>query len=267
MQKTRIDWATMTWNPVTGCLNNCDYCYARKIAQRFGWEPNASTKIEHLKDGVYYPKADYKERYIAYPFGFKPTFHEYRLDEPQKIKKPQNIFVCSMGELFGDWIPDEWIQQVFEACYKAPQHRYLFLTKYPQRYAGAWLQDEISEIQDFSYFGVTATNQNMLNDAIYCMGEMRSLIKTFLSIEPTLERVVVRKDALQFGAWFNWCIIGAETGNRKDKVIPKREWIESIVEQCRSANVPMFLKNNLKSVWGDNLIQEYPWKSDEKKEG
>jgi protein gp37 len=57
----------------------------------------------------------------------------------------------------------------------------------------------------------------------------------------------------------DWAIIGAETGNRKEKVIPKREWIESIVVECRKANVPVFMKSNLRDVWGDDLIQEYPW--------
>jgi len=80
----------MTWNPVTGCLHGCQYCY--------------------------------------------PTFHRYRLDEPAQKKKPQNIFVSSMGDLFGDWVPDSWIKTVFEATNKAPQHNYLYLTKNPDRY-------------------------------------------------------------------------------------------------------------------------------------
>lgn len=35
-RKTKIDWADSTWNPVTGCRHSCEYCYARKIAERFG---------------------------------------------------------------------------------------------------------------------------------------------------------------------------------------------------------------------------------------
>lgn len=34
--KTKIDWCDSTWNPVTGCRHDCAYCYARKIAERFG---------------------------------------------------------------------------------------------------------------------------------------------------------------------------------------------------------------------------------------
>ena len=35
MNKTKIDWATMSWNPVTGCRHGCPYCYARRTAHRF----------------------------------------------------------------------------------------------------------------------------------------------------------------------------------------------------------------------------------------
>ena len=35
-QNTKIDWCDATWNPVTGCYHRCEYCYARRIAERFG---------------------------------------------------------------------------------------------------------------------------------------------------------------------------------------------------------------------------------------
>ena len=54
----------------------------------------------------------------------------FRLKEPEQKTKPQTIFVCSMSDLFGAWVPDEWIEAVFEACEKAPQHRYLFPVSY-----------------------------------------------------------------------------------------------------------------------------------------
>ena len=38
MDKTKIDWCDSTWNPVTGCLHGCEYCYARGIAKRFSYE-------------------------------------------------------------------------------------------------------------------------------------------------------------------------------------------------------------------------------------
>jgi hypothetical protein len=60
-----------------------------------------------------------------------------------------------------------------------------------------------------------------------------------------------------------WVIVGAETGNRKDKIIPKRDWIKNIVNACSDYNVPVFLKNNLAPIWREPLIQQFPWGRDE----
>ncbi len=107
-----VDWAKWTWNPVTGCLHNCGYCYARDIAER--------------------RMGDYKA------IGFTPHFHQDRLLAPQYTKVPakaetdigyRNVFVCSMADLFGKWVPQEWIDAVLEEVRAAPQWNFLFLTK------------------------------------------------------------------------------------------------------------------------------------------
>lgn len=91
-----ISWAAWSWNPVTGCLHGCDYCYAREIATS-----------ERAK--------------AAYPAGFTPLFHHERLDAPANTTIPaahrddpayRRVFVCSMADLYGRWVPDEWIEQV-----------------------------------------------------------------------------------------------------------------------------------------------------------
>jgi protein gp37 len=225
MQKTRIEWCDSTWNPVTGCLHGCAYCYARRISQRFGG-----------------------------PDGFKPRLHEGRLAEPQKAKKPQSVFVCSMADLFGPWVPDKWIQAVFDACKAAPQHRYLFLTKNPGRYRGlrkAYKYDDRPEL----LFGATATTSRQLSEAYDSQAE-------WLSIEPVLEEI----DTDCFGEFserprWEWVVIGAESGNRSGKVIPKLEWIEAIVEECRAWGTPVFMKDSLAALWGEPLIQQYPWEA------
>lgn len=138
--KTKIDWCDSSWNPVTGCNHGCKYCYARRIAERFSTamampdfellvpvdEPHP---VYELSEPVRHDFHGNKRE--PYPYGFQPTFHRYKLDEPQHWKKPRTIFVCSMGDMFGNWVPDEWIKQLFEACEAAPQHRFLFLTKNP----------------------------------------------------------------------------------------------------------------------------------------
>ena len=147
MKKTKIDWADATWNPVTGCLHGCPYCYARGIANRFGlpYAPKLGDpgmegakkydSVEGMDTMLELTKPYEKNgRKQPYPMAFLPTFHRYRLDEPKRWTKPRTIFVCSMADLFGDWAPGKWIRDVFDACAEAPQHRYLFLTKNPKRY-------------------------------------------------------------------------------------------------------------------------------------
>jgi protein gp37 len=249
MNKSKIEWCDMTWNPVTGCLHGCEYCYARRQVNRFGMPQYDNDchvytgKIKSYDDAVHTG---------PYPWGFAPTFHKYRLNEPQQVKKPSKIFVVSMGDLFGDWVPDEWIQEVFKACEAAPQHKYLFLTKNYLR-AGKF------KFHSNWWIGKTITNEK---NADLCHGDPWSTDITkranqYLSTEPIHGPIPdLPYYAHEYG--FRWVIVGAETGNRKDKVIPKREWIEKIVESCKLRNVPVFMKNSLKDLMGDDFIQEWP---------
>lgn len=273
MNKSKIEWCDMTWNPVTGCLHNCPYCYARRIAERFGLDFAPKLDDPGMEGACKYDSAEgidtmlelekpYTKggRIQPYPMAFLPTFHRYRLNEPARKTKGQKIFVCSMADLFGNWVPDEWIEEVFKACEAAPQHKYMFLTKNPKRYERLEAQNKLP--CDF-WYGATATKAT---DLIL----QASSYKTFVSVEPMLEAfppdfiadfhvgLYQRKYPEVTEKGLNWVIIGAETGNRKGKAIPKREWVESIVQQCKAAGTPVFMKNSLKDLMGDDFIQEWP---------
>ena len=101
---------TRTWNPVVGCLHECVYCWARRLARRL-----AKARIE-----PYASKS------------FQPSLMPERLR--MRFRKGEFIFVCDMGDLFGDWVPREWIQSVLDAIEKWPKTTFLLLTKNPERY-------------------------------------------------------------------------------------------------------------------------------------
>ena len=128
LHKSKIEWCTHTWNPVTGCLHGCTYCYARRFIDRFKPHPCEHPGVEPLEvlpkgSGCYYlesPAQLYDEtgthvRPTPYPKGFSPTYHAYAMDYPAKRAIPSRVFVSSMGDLFGEWVPDIWIQDVFDA--------------------------------------------------------------------------------------------------------------------------------------------------------
>lgn len=227
-----------------------------------------------IECAVFDPPNGYRGEKKPYPYYFDPTFHRYKLDEPQHWKQPRNIFVCSMADLFGEWVPDEWIAEVFKACDAAPWHRYLFLTKNPKRLCimacatkvFLWNVDhrdsqvhprttEYAEvmhlpIRDNWWFGSTIDNSKAT-----CFRDGRTW-NTFTSIEPLTEHL-----NMGIGSFGNskWTIIGAETGNRKGKIVPKREWVENIVEAAQITGVKVFMKESLRSLMGDDFRQEFPW--------
>lgn len=218
MNKTKIEWCDSTLNPVIGCTHNCPFCYARRMNQRFKWIDDFS----------------------------KPQFFPERLEQ-LKCKTPKNIFMDSMSDI-ADW-EEEWIEEVFRAIEKNPQHNYLFLTKRPYIYERMKLLFH----KDNVWCGATAIDRNscILNN-IY-LDQIHEL-NTFLSIEPLLEEV-----GFGLGPYVKWVIIGAETGKRKGKVIPKIEWIEKIVSECDRYNIPVFMKDSLIPIVGvENMLREFP---------
>lgn len=287
--KTKIDWCDSSWNPVTGCLHGCEYCYARGIANRFGgsirldlppdtsWRANRDNSEElkkplmgdfscHSNGGLHVldepalnvpvypaPPSEIEKRSAPYPYYFDPTFHRYKLDQPQKWTKPRTIFVCSMADLFGKWVPDEWIEAVINACLAAPQHRYLFLTKNPARYMHLIANGIIPENQPNFWFGSTATIPEM--EFFWCDD-----VNTFVSIEPILAPFEdLTDEGVDPASKTNWIIVGAETGRRKDRIVPEKSWITEIIACAKQTGTPVFMKESLRDIMGEDFIQQFPW--------
>jgi DNA repair photolyase len=115
---------TGTWNPVTGCLYECKYCWARELA---------TTKLKNSH---------------RYQNGFKPMLNE--IEFRSKFSKGDTIFVSDMGDLFGKFIPRDWIRRVIRHTSLFPEANFLFLTKNPQRY-----HEFIGEIPQNAILGAT----------------------------------------------------------------------------------------------------------------
>lgn len=234
-----VSWAGWTWNPVTGCMHNCNYCYARAIAKRFT---------------------------TAFPAGFVPLFHHERLDAPANTKIPRKhvgvpewlrVFVVSMGDLFGRWVPLEWIEAVLAAEMANPMWEYLHLTKFPARYpglvfpAGAWV-------------GTSVDEQKRVRIAEQAMREVTGVKVRWLSLEPLKEELFF--DDLSM---FDWIVIGSQTGTMQPDgpvapFAPPAKWVLRITHQAREAGVAVHWKPNLRAnpgVVGDlgsEWYDQYP---------
>ena len=229
-----ISWAKWSWNPVTGCLHGCDYCYARSIAMRW---PD------------------------AFPAGFTPLFHEERLDAPRNTIIPtahaeenawHRVFVCSMADLYGRWIPDEWITQVHASMLASPQWQYILLTKFPARYVGL-------DMPPGAWIGTSVDEQKRVRIAEDAFRKIDGGAVKWLSLEPL-------KEPLEFTdlSVFDWVVIGAQTETRQPNgtvpaFAPPFEWVARLVAQAREAGCKVHLKPNLVNGRpGMTLPDEYP---------
>lgn len=222
----RIEWARWSWNPVTGCRFGCAFCYARDKAEN-----------------PFFAK--------GFPVQFNPAFYPDRLDAPANTKNkpdyPNNVFVCSMADLFGDWVLAEWIDQILESVRNNPQWNYLFLTKNPKRYLNF-------EFPPNCWLGATADTQKRADSAIETFNQMNNHHVHFLSCEPLSEAVNIEKaDNLQ------WVIIG---GQSKIKGLsacqPEWEWVTSLVSTAQEKNIPLYFKPNFEIKGDMSIFKEMP---------
>lgn len=244
--KNRIGWCTMTFNPVWGCRNHCEYCYARAIAKRFG----AIRFIEewHYRTEHYMDAVRFKLQNSLDLIDFKPTFLYSQIGK-KLPKKPQRIFVGSMSEIY--YWEKFWIEGVIKKIKLYPQHIFQFLTKHPAVY-------ERYIFPRNCWLGVTITRDIELNDVSFLQFAYRDSnnIK-YISFEPLLNRMVF----LSVLNYFDWVIIGAETGNRKGKVIPNLDWVLEIAGYCKHHKIPVYIKDNLTKYYAEcRGYKEFPEK-------
>ena len=207
-----IHWTDRTWNPTTGCSKvseGCANCYAERMAKRL--QAMGCAKYRN---------------------GFKVTLHPETLEEPLHWKKPQRVFVDSMGDLFHEAVPTGFVHSAFDAIRRANRHVFQVLTKRAIRMSGFAADDWPVNL----WAGVTvedAQTQERVNYLRLIPAPVR-----FLSLEPLLGPMgdLNLED-------IHWIICGGESGPGARPM--KMEWVREIRDKCIGAGVPFFFKQ-----WG-----------------
>jgi protein gp37 len=211
--KSQIEWTGSTWNPLTGCSKvspGCINCYAERLSKRLKAMGQANYRNE-----------------------FQLTLHEDALNLPLRWKKPQNIFVNSMSDLFHNEVPLEFIQKAFDVMGKASWHQFQVLTKRSERLL------ELNEYLTWSsniWMGVSVENKYYIH-RIDHLRKTNAKIK-FISFEPLLGPIhEVDLDGI------DWVIAGGESGPKSRPM--NSEWVLEIRDHCTVRNIPFFFKQ-----WG-----------------
>lgn len=274
--KTGIEWADATWNPVTGCTKvseGCRNCYAKTFTERFEGTP------DHY-----------------FETGFKVTLRPEKLDQPLRWQRPRRIFVNSMSDLFHPDVPDDYIDQVFAVMALCPQHTFQVLTKRPERMlqymtepGSPFVKDKLADISPYMeqwgwmspedaaniappgstlpkwpewplpnvWIGVSVENQQTADERIPLLLQTPAAVR-FLSCEPLLGAVdtsaipipdhsvtmnVLRRKSV-FAPHIHWVIVGGESGHQARPMNP--DWARGLRDQCQASGVPFFFKQ-----WGE----------------
>lgn len=226
---SKIEWTGKTWNPVVGCKKisaGCANCYAERMAFR----------LAHMGQANYQRVVD--------SAGWNGDVALCTQRHFDNIPKRGMCFVGSMTDLFYEKVPDRYLDEVYSAMLTQYKTTFQILTKRPER-ALAYYQSWIADAEEYDglpspivnapniWFGVSAENQEMADRRIDTLMQIPAIVR-FVSAEPLLGQLVFR------GPVCEWVILGCESGPRRRQC--KMVWMRSVVEQCRTDGVPVFVK-------------------------
>jgi len=269
MSTSKIEWTEATWNPIVGCsilTPGCTNCYAMKMAARLE-KISLDAKSRGVTQVPHYVGTTKLVNGFPVWTGKMAFAGDEILLQPLKRKKPTTYFVNSMGDLFHEDVPDEWIDKVFAVMALAPQHTFQVLTKRAARMRDYFSKplpkrDGVVEIArgdkvlDAQYdlgsctfiaqwplpnvwLGVSAERQQEWDERKEHLRSTPAAVR-FVSFEPLLGGIVEPRPLSDF---LQWAIVGGESGHGARPMHP--DWARSLRDQCQAAGVAFFFKQ-----WG-----------------
>ncbi|MGL5196239.1 MAG: DUF5131 family protein [Chroococcales cyanobacterium] len=225
MKNTGIEWTDSTINPFFYRLPNghkafvcrkvsaaCANCYAETMEQRFK---------THKGGGL-----PYNDRNV-YEVNWEKDFSLIQ-------KATGKVFISSMTDVMGDWLPLDWKVELLRECANNPHATFQILTKWPHEMVKA-VEAFGGPLPPHIWLGVTAekTQQQWRID------ELKKIPATvrFVSCEPILEQCEFNLDGI------HWLIVGGESGSKHRP--PQLRWVASLRDQCLSSEIAFFFKQ-----WG-----------------
>lgn len=242
--KRGIEWTDYTWNPVTGCFHRCQWkmpngilahCYADNVAKNLAQ--------------------------VAYPKGFEHHYwYPKEIEAPFTRRKPSKIFVGSMTDVFGAWVPEDQIRQILAMVAQCPQHTFQFLTKNLKRTQqfnfpkNVWLG--VSSPPSFFKRKELSLQDKVdyVNEALDIFDQMPPETVKWMSIEPLSFNIAPLIE--QHPKTLNWVVVGAAS-EASTFYQPDEDDLKSLMTVLKTHRVPHFFKGNLRPSLDKGTLTEW----------
>lgn len=268
--KTPIEWADYSSNPlryrdretgktVWACVKKsggCTNCYSEALALRW-------------KKGLPFARPNIAQ--------VEPFLDRWEMRELLRAPElsGQRVFVGDMTDLFGSWVADDLLDQLFTLFALRADVTFMLLTKRPKRMA-AYLSDPIrlqaaalavtgASVLTWTWplpnvwLGTSTEDQRTADERIPHLLATPAAVR-FLSCEPLLGPVTLGQWYAEDGVYLNWLTGEYPDGDRAKKVAsglgwviaggesgPRHrpmdlDWARSLRDQCAEAGVSFFFK-------------------------
>lgn len=258
-QNSKIEWCDHTFNPWMGCTRvspGCQHCYAETLMdhryKKVKWGPQGQrvlTAKAYWKQPLKWNMTWFVEcevcdlRQVFNQFGRCPGC-EHPMEATMKPVR-QRVFCGSLCDVFEERAEiRDWRSDLFELIEQTPNLDWLLLTKRPENVKRS--------LPDNVWIGTSVENQAMADKRIPVLVQIPAKVH-FLSVEPMLEKIDLDLRGTNYGrdhaTWsedVSWVICGGESGPDARPMNP--EWVQSLRDQCKEADVPFFFKQ-----WGEYL--------------
>jgi protein gp37 len=230
MQKTNIEWATHSANPLrarnreTGAVGHfcikdgpeCTHCYAEAWNLRLGtglpFNPSSLPLLELFLE-------------------------EKELQKVLGHRGPARLFWADMTDLAGGFCGEAlpgWLDRIMEVVRRKDAITHMLLTKRPGN-LGGYFAGRGLPLPGNLWVGATAGLQSRAEEKLPPLVAIPAAVR-FVSVEPLL-------GPLDLSPWLDrldWVVVGAESGSGARPLLV--EWVRAIVRQCQDAGVAVFVK-------------------------
>lgn len=234
---TKISWADSTCNLWIGCVEvspACDHCYARELAERYGWTNWGGPRVrcaQGWKDARKFQRAANDNG------GVDP-----------ELGRRRRVFVNSLSDFFDNHRTVTWRDEAWQLIRECPDVIFMLLTKRPENIR-KMLPADWGDGWDNVWIGTTVEDQQRADHRIPHLLAVPARVR-FLSMEPLLEQVILKSDWLMYDSYagekpkIHWIIAGGESGAKARPMNPI--WVQLIRDRAKRFGIAFHFKQ-----WGE----------------